>query len=71
MGVKSVPLDANFSYEKSKFGNQSPSRFKIISGVPTTFSSSGDGNGAVLKINYLRILEIEMKTGIRFLEQLE
>lgn len=48
-GCKSVPLDANFSYEKSKFGNQSPSRFKIISGVPTTFSSSGDGNGAVLK----------------------
>ena len=48
-GAKVPPTDGNFNYEKSKFGNQAPSRFTTISGVPTPFSSSGDGNGAVLK----------------------
>lgn len=48
-GAKFPPTDGNFNYEKSKFGNQAPSRFTTISGVPTPFSSSGDGNGAVLK----------------------
>lgn len=48
-GAKVPPTDGNFNYEKSKFGNQAPSRFATISGVPTPFSSSGDGNGAVLK----------------------
>ena len=45
-GAKVPPTDGNFNYEKSKFGNQAPSRFATISGVPTPFSSSGDGNGA-------------------------
>lgn len=48
-GAKVSPTDGNFNYEKSKFGNQDPSRFDIIYNVPTPFSSSGDGNGAVLK----------------------
>lgn len=48
-GAKVPPTAGNFNYEKSKFGNQAPSRFDIIYDVPTPFSSSGDGNGAVLK----------------------
>ena len=48
-GAKVPPTDGNFNYEKSKFGNQAPSRFTTISGIPTPFSSSGDGNGAELK----------------------
>lgn len=52
-GAKVPPTDGNFNYEKSKFGNQAPSRFTTISGVPTPFSSSGDGNGAVLKSTLL------------------
>ena len=52
-GAKVPPTDGNFNYEKSKFGNQDPSRFTAISEVPTPFSSSGDGNGAVLKSTLL------------------
>ena len=52
-GAKVPPTDGNFNYEKSKFGNQAPTIFKIINGVPTPFSSSGDGNGAVLKSKLL------------------
>jgi hypothetical protein len=52
-GAKVPPTDGNFNYEKSKFGNQAPSRFTTISGIPTPFSSSGDGNGAVLKSTLL------------------
>ena len=36
-GAKVPPTDGNFNYEKSKFGNQAPSRFTTISGVPTPF----------------------------------
>lgn len=52
-GAKVPPTDGNFNYEKSKFGNQAPSSFVTISGIPTPFSSSGDGNGAVLKSKLL------------------
>ena len=52
-GAKVPPTDGNFNYEKSKFGNQAPSSFVTISGIPTPFSSSGDGNGAVLKSTLL------------------
>ena len=52
-GAKVPPIDGNFNYEKSKFGNQAPSSFVTISGIPTPFSSSGDGNGAVLKSTLL------------------
>ena len=38
-GAKVPPTDGNFNYEKSKFGNQDPSRFTAISEVPTPFSS--------------------------------
>lgn len=48
-GAKEPPLNANFDYELSKFGNQAPSSFTAISGVPTPFASNGDGNGAELK----------------------
>lgn len=48
-GAKEPPLNANFDYELSKFGNQAPSSFTTISGVPTPFASNGDGNGAELK----------------------
>ena len=52
-GAKEPPLNANFDYELSKFGNQAPSSFTTISGVPTPFASNGDGNGAVLKSTLL------------------
>lgn len=48
-GCKEPPADANFDYELSKFGNKAPTRFVTISGVPTPFTSGGDGNGALLK----------------------
>lgn len=48
-GYKTPPVNGNYDYELSKFGNQAPSRFVTISGVPTPFTSSGDGNGTVLK----------------------
>lgn len=52
---KEPPADANFDYELSKFGNQAPTRFVTISGVPTPFTSGGDGNGAALKNKLLEI----------------
>lgn len=56
-GCKEPPLDANFDYELSKFGNKEPSRFDIIYNVPTPFTSEGDGNGALLKNKLLEIDE--------------
>ena len=54
-GCKEPPADANFDYELSKFGNQAPTRFTTISGVPTPFTSGGDGNGAELKNKLLSV----------------
>ena len=48
-GCKEPPLDGNYDYELSKFGNKAPTKFVTISGVPTPFTSGGDGNGADLK----------------------
>lgn len=56
-GAKEPPLNANFDYELSKFGNQAPSSFDIIYDVPTPFTSGGDGNGAVLKNKLLELDE--------------
>lgn len=56
-GCKEPPLDANFDYELTKFGNKEPSRFDIIYNVPTPFTSEGDGNGALLKNKLLEIDE--------------
>ena len=56
-GAKEPPLNANFDYEISKFGNQAPSSFDIIYDVPTPFTSGGDGNGAVLKNKLLELDE--------------
>lgn len=48
-GAKVPPANANFDYEKSKFGNQSPTKFEMIYNVPTPFKENGDGNGTALK----------------------
>lgn len=48
-GCETPPSSANYDYELSKFGNQAPTRFVTISGVPTPFTSGGDGNGVALK----------------------
>ena len=53
-GAKVPPTNANFNYEKSKFGNQDPKIFKKISGVPTPFQKNGNGNGALLKQTLLK-----------------
>lgn len=60
-GCKEPPADANFDYELSKFGNQAPTRFTTISGVPTPFTSGGDGNGAALKNKLLETKNGEYK----------